>query len=188
MSIFIIEHLEPELYPWCIIEYKSISKIVGRENLIFTNVAQKDVKKLSGYGLVFIKSVKKMKLKNTCVLDPEAKTQLNPKDKADYFIFGGILGDDPPRKRTGVELTKFIPNAKQRNIGKQQLSTDNAVFTVNKIINEHKYLKDLKFQDSVEIKKNKIESFILPYRYNLANGRPFICKELIEFLKKKKNF
>ena len=38
---FIIEHLEPELYDWCLIEYEHISKIVGKENLIFTNINKK---------------------------------------------------------------------------------------------------------------------------------------------------
>ncbi len=42
---FIIEHLEPELYPWCLIEYKHISKIVGKNNLIYTNI-NKEYKKI----------------------------------------------------------------------------------------------------------------------------------------------
>ena len=36
-QIYVIEHLEPRIYRWCVIEYKHISKIVGKENLWFTN-------------------------------------------------------------------------------------------------------------------------------------------------------
>ena len=37
-AIYVIEHLEPKLWEWCEIEYESISKIVGKENLWFTNI------------------------------------------------------------------------------------------------------------------------------------------------------
>ena len=46
---YIIEHLEPELYEWCLIEYKEISKIAGKENLWFSNINPKDKKKLEAY-------------------------------------------------------------------------------------------------------------------------------------------
>lgn len=37
------------------------------------------------------------------LLDPKAEKELSPEDalEFDYFLFGGILGDDPPRDRTG---------------------------------------------------------------------------------------
>jgi len=40
-TVYIIEHLEPKLFPWCMIEYKHISKTVGKSNLWFTNIKQK---------------------------------------------------------------------------------------------------------------------------------------------------
>lgn len=183
-KIFIIEHLEPKLWPWCIIEYKHISKTVGKKNLWFTNIPHSQIKKLAKFGKVFTQSVKSMKLENACVLDPESETALTPKNSSpvEYFIFGGILGDNPPKKRTTPELTKFLPNAKVFNIGKPQMSTDNAVYVVKKII-DGTPLEKIPFQDEIEIQLNKIESTILPYRYALVNGKPFYSKELIKYLK-----
>jgi len=183
--IFIIEHLEPKLFPWCIIEYKHISKIVGKNNVWFTNIKEKDTKKLNKYGKVSTNSLKEIKLDNLCILDPESKKTLlsKDKDKFKYFVFGGILGDYPPRKRTQEELTKFFPKAQIRNIGKDQFSTDNAVFVVKEILNG-KSLKNITFQEGVEIKINDIESTILPFKYPLVNGKPNISPELIEYLKK----
>ncbi len=187
-SIFIIEHLEKNLWKWCLYEYKSISKIVGKNRLWFTNVKRK-CQMLEKYGRVFKKSVKEMNLKNACVLDPEADNSLKIKESQEfrYFIFGGILGDNPPKKRTREELSRFIPYATMRNIGKEQMATDNAVFVVREIL-KGKKLKNLNFKDSVEIKINKIESIILPYRYVLVNKKPFISKEIINYLKRKRGF
>lgn len=191
MPIYIIEHLEPEIWPWCLIEYKSISKIVGREFLWFTNIKQKGkkAKKLSKYGKIIEKSSSELDLKNSCVLDPESSLVLEPKEAKsfDYFIFGGILGDYPPRKRTTPELTNRIKNAQARNIGRNQFSTDNAVFVVNEIVSG-KNLKDMKFADNLSIKINDVESIELPYHYPLVRGKPRISNELISYLKKKKTF
>lgn len=183
-KIFIIEHLEAELWPWCIIEYKHISKIVGKENLWFTNV-KKDGYKLVEFGQIFKKSVKDIKLKNACILDPESDVQLTPENSKpfEFIIFGGILGDNPPKKRTEIELSRFVKNAKTFNLGKEQMSTDNAVYVVKQII-EGRNLIDLKFQDEIEIDINDIESTILPYRYAIVDGKPLISPELIDFLKK----
>ncbi|MDP3882044.1 MAG: SAM-dependent methyltransferase [Nanoarchaeota archaeon] len=184
-SIFIIEHLEPELWPWCIIEYKHISKIVGPNNLWFTNIKKKDQRKLEGYGKVILESVKDLKLEDSCVLDPESPNLLTPRKSKEFqhFIFGGILGDYPPKKRTQEELTPFLEGTQAFNIGKEQMSTDNAVYVTKQII-EGKNLADLKFQDELEIDINDIESTILPYRYTLVDGKPLISPELVNFLKK----
>src|SRR3989344_1393088 len=150
--IFIIEHLEQKLWDWCIIEYKHISEIVGQDNLWFTNINEKDRKKLEKFGKVFNDSVRKMNLKNACVLDPEASQVLAPEKakEIDYFIFGGILGDYPPKKRTSEELTRFL-KYKTYNLGKDQMSTDNAVFVV-KQISEGTELKNIEFQKGIEVK------------------------------------
>ena len=194
MPIFIIEHLEPRLSRWCLIEYRHISKIVGKRNLWFANMKlKKDREKLKRYGRAIKESVSKLNLKNSCVFDPDARKTLPPKEarKFRYFIFGGILGDYPARKRTKKELTSHIKNAAKsiaaRNIGKKQFSTDNAVYVVKQIA-KGKNIKNLKFKDRIEIQKNKVESFILPYRYVMLNGKPLISRELIKFLKKKKGF
>lgn len=185
-KIFIIEHLEPKLHEWCIIEYKHISNIVGKENLWFTNIGKEDGKKLNKYGEVFNESIKSMNLDKSCILDPEADETLSPEKSINYkyFIFGGILGDYPPRKRTKDELSKFIPNSKKFNIGKEQMSTDNAVYTVKKIISGVS-LPKMKFQDNCEIKINSVLTTNLPYRYNLVNGKPLISPLLVKLIKKR---
>ena len=184
MAIFIIEHLEDEVYPWCVIEYKNISKIVGKDNLWFTNVKNLEKRKLSSYGRVIPFSVRDMELEDACILDPDAGEVLTPSKagKAKYFIFGGILGDYPPKKRTKEELTKFFKKKNAFNIGKKQMSTDNAVCVVKKI-SEGTPIRRMKFIDKIEIKINDIESTILPYRYLIENGKPFVSNELIRYLR-----
>lgn len=184
--IFVIEHLEPELYEWCIIEYKHISEIVGKDSLYFTNIKSTDVSKLEKYGSVFTQSVKHMNLNAIAVLDPESDVLLTKQNAAkhQYFIFGGILGDNPPRKRTTPEVTQFLPHATTYNIGKEQMSTDNAVFVVAQILKGKKF-EDMQFQDTIEIPISKIQSTILPYRYPLVNGKPNISPALKKYLKKK---
>lgn len=181
---FIIEHLEPKIYPWCMIEYKHISKIVGKENLWITNVSNK---KLEKFSTVFKKSVTRMKLEQVCVLDPTAEKELSPKDTFDYFVFGGILGDNPPRARTHEVLKGTLKNAERRSLGKEQMATDNAVFVVKEIINGKK-LSELEFTQDIEIPTKKGESVLLPYKYAVVKGKPLICKELEQLLKKQKGF
>lgn len=189
-QIYIIEHLEPELFEWCIIEYRHISKIVGKENLWITSIKESDADKLKGYGKIITSSVTSLNLNQSkmCILDPESSTILSPEDNKsfDYFIFGGILGDSPPRKRTGPELTRFLPNAQTRNIGNKQMSTDNAVF-VTKTILSGIPMEKIPFKDEIEITLKKGESTIFPYRYALVNGKPLVSPELIKYLKKKED-
>lgn len=184
---FIVEHLEKKLYQWCLIEYKEISKIAGKKNLIFTNT---NSKKLKNLGEVKKESVKKLKLKNACLLDPKAEKTLAPEEAAkfDYFIFGGILGDFPERERTKKYLTKKLKNVKARNLTEKQMSTDTAVLVTKLIINGTPVGR-INFIDSpsVKIKKGKFqEEIILPYRYVLKNNRPLMPKGIIKYLKSKK--
>lgn len=191
MPIYIIEHLEKSVYPWCLIEYKNISKIVGKENLWFTNIKRqsKAAEELKQYGKVIKESVTKLNLKDPCILDPEASKLLVPEEAKsfNYFIFGGILGDYPPRKRTTPELTSKIKNAEARNIGKAQFSTDNAVLVTKKIADGTPF-EQIEFQDTLTIKINDIESIDLPYSYPIINGKPQISEELVKLLKRKKGF
>ena len=189
MSIYIIEHLEPKLWKWCRIEYKHISQIVGKNNLWFTKINSKN-KDLKEYGKVIKDSVSDLNLTNACVLDPEAKKLLTPEEarKFSYFVFGGILGDYPPKKRTEIELSpKLLPNAERRNLGKEQMSTDNAIYVTKQIV-DGTPLDKILFQDEIEIEKDKGISIQLPYRYALVNRKPLISKELLNYLKKRKGF
>ena len=185
MPTYIIEHLEPELFEWCIVEYEEISKTVGKNNLIFTNVIESS-DTLNSLGVVKKESVVKIKLDNACVLDPEASEELSPSDKFDYLIFGGILGDHPPRKRTEEELSSKI-NLPKRNLGNKQMSTDTAV-KVAKLIVDGKKLSEIEFIDSPEIELADGESVELPYRYLSKDGKPFIPSKIMEILKREEEF
>ena len=115
MPIFIIEHLEPKVYQWCILEYRHISQIVGKENLWFTNT---NSSRLAKFGKVISESVTTMNLRNACLLDLAAPVLLEPKEAKtfDYYIFGGILGDHPAAGRTKKLLADRInwANTKSR--------------------------------------------------------------------------
>lgn len=190
---YLIEHLEPRLYKWSILEYEHISKIIGKQNLIFTNIKTKEQKeKLSRLGKTYNKSVcelcnKEFKNKRLCLLDPAAKETLNPKDakKFDIFVFGGILGDNPPKERTKKELGLSI--SESRNLGKMQMPTDNAVYVVKKILSGTKINK-INYVGGLNINIQEGESIILPFRYVIHKGHSLISKKLVDYLKKKRDF
>ena len=187
---FIIEHLTDRLYEWCLMEYENISNIVGKKNLVFTNVkSTKDIKLLRKFGEVRKESVTILNFKNACLLDPKSKKTLNFKEKFDYFIFGGILGDFPEQGRTEKYLTSKLKNVEVRNLKEKQMSTDTAVL-VTKLITKGNKFEDIKFIDSplIILKKGKIQEEVnLPYRYITKNNKPLISKKLINYLKRKED-
>ena len=136
---FIIEHLEPKLYDWCLIEYWHISKIVGEESTIFTNIDKKNIKKLQKYGTVYEKNISELNFGKICILSQYSRKKLTTKDKNkfQYFVFGGILGDNPAQKRTSI-LIKNLKKSKikfeTRNLGNKQMPTDAAVYVAKKIL------------------------------------------------------
>ncbi len=177
---FIIEQLDPELYEWSIAEYEHIIKVLGKENVLFTNV--KDCSKLQ-FAECSEKSVKEMDIKKACVLDPEAEQTLSSADEFEYFIFGGILGNNPPEKRTSELLSKKL-GFEKRNLGKKQMSTDTAVIVAWKILNEKKF-NELKFVDDPEIEIEEDLNTVMPYRYlDDGTGKPLICAKVMELIKK----
>ena len=181
---YVIEHLEPELFKWCVIEYKHISKIVGRENLIITNIKEKE--KLKDYAEMHSENVGELGFKDVCILDPGANKTLEPSDakKFKYIVLGGILGDNPPRKRTKEELTL---EGERRNLGKKQMATDNAVYVAKEILNGKRF-EDLKFIDGIEVETAEGESCILQFSYVVVDDKPLISDELVEYLKKEETF
>lgn len=190
---FIIEHLEPELYEWCLIEYGHISKIVGKENIIFTNIKRDDyAEKLEKYGRVFDKSISESGFQNICVLSQysEKTLETSDKNKFEYFVFGGILGDNPAKKRTNEiidELNSKKIKFEERNLGNKQMPTDVAVYVAKKIL-EGKKLGDFRFVDEVEIEINNNESVTLSFRYVVDKNKVIISEELVEYLRKREEF
>lgn len=183
---YVIEHFG-KVFKWHFIEYSHISQIVGKNNLLFTNIKGK-TDKLSSLGKVFRKSIAELGFEKICILDPSAGKMLTPNDcrHFDYLVFGGILGDYPPRDRTREMLSSRMPKAEKRNIGKEQFPTDNAVY-VAKQISSGKKFNELKFIDTIEIDVGKKLSVILPFRYASKNGKPVLSPRLVEFLKKRRS-
>lgn len=181
--------MEPSLYPWCVIEYKHISKAVGKKNLIFTNIKAKDSSRLKDFGKVYTKSVAELGLdmKKACLLDQSAEKELKSPDskKFDYMVFGGILGDFPRKHRTR-KLSDEL-RCEKRHLGNKQFSTDNAVLCT-KMILEGKKIWEIKFKEGIEIETGKGESVCFPFRYIIVDGKPFISPELVEYLRKRKGF
>ena len=183
MAKFIIEHLEPKVYPWCLLEYAHISKRVGKGNLIFTNVAKGTIK-LKNLGEIKKEGVKDLKLKRACILDPSAEKTLTPETakQFDHFIFGGILGDNPQRFRTKKELSTKL-NFPKFNLGTKQMSTDTAVIVCKKIV-DGVNLDKLEFVEEYFVDEGKGLERILPYRYLVEAGKVVFTPGLRKLLKK----
>jgi len=196
---FIIEHMDPELFEWCLVEYGHISEIVGKGSLIFSNVKDKnDVSELKKLGDVFNEKFSELgdrlnfNKNRICVLSQYGRKTLETNDKSEfeYLVFGGILGDKPAKRRTEdiiKELKKNKIKFEERNLGNAQMPTDNAVYAAKKILNGAKLI-DLKFIDEVEIEINENESVNLSFRYIVDNNKIVISEKLVEHLRKRKEF
>lgn len=186
---FIIEHLDGRVYDWSLLEYVHCSKIVGKENILFTNLkGNAAFNKLKELGDVEKESVIKLDLQKVCILDPLAEKTLSSDDKKnfDYFIFGGILGNYPPDKRTKSKLSNHIV-CEKRNIGNVQMSTNTAVYVCHKILSGMRF-EDFKFIDELVIPIDDGEEVQLPFRYVVEEGKPVLAEGFIEFLKNRKGF
>lgn len=188
--IVVIEHCEPELSPWLILEYRHASMIYGRDCLWFTNVPARFHRVLGRYGHVMRESIVELAWRNTVnpadivVLDPKAPKQLSYGDleTARYLVVGGILGDYPPRGRTWLFITSRMPeNVRARNIGEGQYSIDGAVFYVNYMW-ENKGLEGFRYVDGVVIEAEH-GSVYLPYRYPVVGDKPLLADGLEYYLK-----
>ncbi len=183
--IYIIEHLDDELYKWSLLEYTHISKIVGKENVLFTNIKyEKDAKILSKIGKVEEKSVIELSYlnkNNTCILELDGKQKLSLNETFKYYIFGGILGDHPPQGRTRYITEKL--NFPKRCLGNKQMSTDTAVIVSHEILENKKKFSDLKFQDGFELQIDEGFSNYFPFRYLKKNNKVVLTPGLKEYLK-----
>ncbi|MEM3553820.1 MAG: SAM-dependent methyltransferase [Candidatus Bathyarchaeia archaeon] len=183
--IFVIEQLEQEIGRWLLYEYMHASEIVGKDRLIFTNVKKEsDKAKLSRLGTVEEKSAAEIfNPEEVIILDPKAELPLKTEDfiGKEAIIIGGILGDYPPKGRTGKLLTKHFPRATVRNIGKAQFSIDGAVY-VAKLVSEGKPLEKIPVKKGLTLRLNEYAEVYLPYAYPLKNGKPVISQTLVAYL------
>ena len=183
---WVIEHLEPEMFPWCVLEYAHIAEMVGKKNLLFTNV-KKGAAKIKGLGRVYKESIRELQFPAAVVLDPAAKNMLSKTDaKSAYIILGGILGDHPPRARTKEELSMHV-DYPVRNLGKKQFSTDTAVYVAQQLL-AGKKLQFLRLQESITITLNAVESFDLPFTFVMKGGKPLLPRGLVTYLRRRQEF
>lgn len=104
-------------------------------------------------------------LSRVCLLDMKATQTLTSADAGEFdvFLFGGILGDNPPRDRTSVIRR---PELKSRQLGVWQLPTDTAVLYTKLIIENGLKMEDIPCVDEPEFvqktgKKGEEESVTL---------------------------
>lgn len=185
--LIVIEHLEPELSKWLLIEYKHAAQI-ARGNLLITNVCDKnEAAILEKIARTRCESASQL-FPRAIVLDPSSTELLSPSDKeiSDVFVIGGILGDHPPRGRTKVLLTSKFSNPVAKSLGDGQYSIDGAVYVTYKVVFEGLRLSDIPYVDGVKILSRKgffEHEIYLPFRYPLIDGKPLIHPELLDYLK-----
>jgi ribosome biogenesis SPOUT family RNA methylase Rps3 len=183
--LLIIEHCEPALSEWLLLEYRHAAKL-WRENLVFTRVIDKKTSKvLQKLGSVQKEKAKDVYSDKKCiVLDPQAKKPLTPKDcsTTDAIIIGGLLGYEKPKGRT-KKLISETSGFETRHLGKLQLSIDGAVF-VTKAICLGLNLGDIEIAREVEIIHDDVHSTILPFGYPVIENKPVITPGLVEYLTK----
>jgi len=140
--MYVIEHLEEGFKDskWSLLEYEHILNVVGKQKLLITNIKPDHSKLLSSDFKVYSESITKLSLadKNKiCFMDMRAKDNLTPDDSKEfeYLVYGGVLGDHPPRDRC-KHLRDF--GFKLRKLGNRQMTTDTAVMVSRLILEEKK--------------------------------------------------
>jgi ribosome biogenesis SPOUT family RNA methylase Rps3 len=113
---YIVEHLDEDLGPWSELEYLAIARETQASGGHFlmsslpTSFRVPEVLRKIPALTAEHKDVETLfadHKERICLLDPKAAKDLSPADgdQFDYFLFGGILGDDPPR---GMLPTKSL--------------------------------------------------------------------------------
>lgn len=189
---YVVEHLDPELEQWSSLEYQTIAHESNQADASFILSSVPANLRLPDQ----LRSVKGLTIENrsveelfaehkhrVCLLDPAATQELSPEDANDFdvFLFGGILGDDPPRDRTSELRQKGFTG---RRLGPVQMTTDTAVRTTRIVIQDKTPLSEIAFIDHPELKINKHESTEMPFRYvKDKNDQPVMPPGMIELIK-----
>ncbi|KAI2627433.1 DUF431-domain-containing protein [Hypomontagnella submonticulosa] len=194
-KMYIVEHLDPELGPWSELEYIAIAEETQRAGNTFmlSSLPEgfKVPEKLAANPAFKAESrgVEEMyggEMKDrVCLLDPQAEKDLNPDDKREFdvFLFGGILGDDPPRVDRTSELRK--KGFKGRRLGPVQMTTDTAVRVTRMVVEEQFTLNKIPYTDFPELKFNEHESTEMPFRYVKGDdGKPVMPEGMVDLIKK----
>ncbi|KAL2758116.1 hypothetical protein ACRALDRAFT_1047967 [Sodiomyces alcalophilus JCM 7366] len=190
---YIVEHLDPDLGQWSELEYLAIAKETHAAQGTFLlsslptafqvppALSQVPAFKPERRGVEELYAADKSRV---CLLDPAASRDLSPDDgdKFDVFLFGGILGDEPPRDRTS-ELRK--KGFEGRRLGQTQMTTDTAVRVTRMVVEDKIPLEKISYLDFPELKFNDHESTEMPFRYVKGqDGKPVMPEGMIELIQK----
>ncbi|KAL1840975.1 hypothetical protein VTJ49DRAFT_7581 [Mycothermus thermophilus] len=190
---YIVEHLDPELGPWSELEYLAIareSQAAGAHFCLSSLPAEFQVPEALSAVPAFraenrgVEELYAADKSRVCLLDPAAAKDLSPEDgdKFDAFLFGGILGDDPPRDRTS-ELRK--KGFEGRRLGPVQMTTDTAVRVTRMVVQGKTPLNEIPYVDFPELKFNEHESTEMPFRYvKDDDGKPIMPEGMVELIRK----
>ncbi|KAI0672351.1 DUF431-domain-containing protein [Trametes maxima] len=186
---YVIEHMEedeetPKSIPkWVELEYMHMRTFAGPGATVhFTHVSSSSSSTLSSLfaqdanatqaaayahqkSVLQLMEEKGVPLEKVCLLDPRAEKELSPEDgdgRFEWFLFGGILGDDPPRDRTGELRVLGFPG---RHLGPVQMTTDTALGVTKIVVQDKKTLSEIPFLDNPTIVFNQRESVDMPFRY-----------------------
>jgi ribosome biogenesis SPOUT family RNA methylase Rps3 len=102
---YIIDHMENGMHEWCTLEYKHMLSNIGPDHLYFSSLTDECLNglpeelKAAQCHQEDVLSLPGIKKEDICLLDPAGTSELAPEDgdKFKLFLFGGILGDHPPR-------------------------------------------------------------------------------------------
>jgi len=132
-------------------------------------------------GILDLMKAKGVPLEKVCLLDPKAPDALAPVDGVnfDWFLFGGILGDDPPRDRTSELRALGFPG---RHLGSVQMTTDTALGVTKRVVIDQEQLDKLPYVDFPTIRFNAKESVEMPFRYIVQDGQPLMPPGMRELL------
>ncbi|GAA6014937.1 hypothetical protein JCM11491_002362 [Sporobolomyces phaffii] len=209
MPTYVIEHMEDDnpnsSFPhWIALEYAQMLRLSAPSTVIFSSLSPNSVESLRQQLLdkgmderrfrVETKSVRELmqeqnvELGRVCLLDPRAEKVIGPEDGGDFdwFLFGGILGDDPPRDRTGILRRDGYPS---RHLGPVQMTTDTALGVTKLCVQDGKTLDAIQFVDHPTItfpsEGYENESVEMPFRYVVdeQSGEPILPEGMREHLR-----
>ena len=185
----VIEHLEAEMFPWCICEYSRVLADL-KDRVLFTRVPLQDSSAhfatALGNNQFTDKSIAEVcaDRSRVCLLDEQASLELSPEDCSDfdYCLVGGILGnvDELDADRTKELRTLGFPT---RHLGTQQMTADTAAVVADMIVNQGKRLEEISFVDRPEFPIGPNESLILPFRLLKGpEGEAVIAEGIVDIL------
>jgi len=188
---YVIEHMEEDedspdsIPPWVKLEYAHMRTLAGpNAEVHFTHLSKSSSESLTSTfigdysgnyspsrlfchqaGVLDLMKNIGVSIGRVCLLDPKSEHELLPEDgdgRFEWFLFGGILGDDPPRDRTSELRVYGFPT---RHLGPTQMTTDTALGVTKLVVEDKMPLDKIPYVDYPTIKFNSKESVEMPFRY-----------------------